>query len=105
MSEGRQDKDEEVAEQIRAQLGSNPGIEKIFVKDRLLQLHVTDSFYERLAVDRDRGRKIVLMLMQSMKKLVDSVDVTVWVYCKGEKVIEGKVKTWGGDNVMYMYDL
>ncbi|MDX1411796.1 MAG: hypothetical protein R3351_06535 [Nitrospirales bacterium] len=98
-------KDEEIAQQIRTQLGSNTEVEQLLVKGRLLQMHVTGSFYNRLAVDRERGRKIVLALMQRMKSLTGSPEVSVWIYCNNEKMIEGQVKEWGGDNVRYLYDL
>ena len=98
-------KDEEIAQQIRTQLGSNSEVEQLLVKGRLLQMHVTGSFYNRLAVDRERGRKIVLALMQRMKTLTGSPDVSVWIYCNNEKMIEGQVKEWGGDNVRYLFDL
>ena len=100
-----QDKDREIAEKIQAQLGSTSDVEQLTVTGHLLQMHVTQTFYNRLAVDRERGRKIVLALMQKMKDLTDSQDVTVWVYCQNEKVVEGRVKEWGGDNVQYFYDL
>ena len=61
--------DEQVAERIRARLGQGGVVDDLLVKGDLLQLHVTDEFYRRLAVDRDRGRKIVLGLMQQMKSL------------------------------------
>ena len=99
------DKDKHIAQQIRSQLGSTDDIEQLIVKGRLLQMHVTESFYNRLAIDRERGRKIVLALMQRMKSLTGSQDVSVWIYCKNEKVVEGQVKEWGGDNVKYLYDL
>jgi len=98
-------KDEEIAQQIRSQLGSNTEVEQLLVKGRLLQMHVTESFYNRLAVDRERGRKIVLALMQRMKTLTGSPDVSVWIYCNNEKMVEGQVKEWGGDNVRYLFDL
>jgi len=98
-------KDEEISQQIRTQLGSTTEVEQLIVKGRLLQMHVTESFFNRLAVDRERGRKIVLALMQRMKTLTGSQDVTVWIYCNNEKVVEGQVKEWGGDNVKYLYDL
>lgn len=98
-------KDEDIAQQIRTQLGSTPDVEQLTVKGHLLQMHVTEGFYNRLAVDRERGRKLVLALMQRMKTLTGSKDVTVWIYCKNEKVVEGQVKEWGGDNVKYFYDL
>ena len=98
-------KDEEIAQQIRAQLGAKTEVEQLLVKGHLLQLHVTENFYNRLAVDRERGRKIVLALMQKMKMLTESQDVSVWIYCNKEKVVEGQVKEWGGDNVKYLYDL
>ncbi|GJL62760.1 MAG: hypothetical protein NPIRA04_14140 [Nitrospirales bacterium] len=97
--------DLEVAEQIQTQLNNNPDVESVVVKGHLLQLSITESLYNRLAIDRERGRKIVLTLMQSMKRLTNATDVTVWVYCGKEKMIEGKVKDWGGDNVNYLYDL
>ena len=97
--------DREVAEQIKTQLKNNPEVEAVMVKGHLLQLHITQTLYNRLATDRERGRKIVLTLMQSMKRLTGSTDVTVWVYADKEKMIEGKVKDWGGDNVQYFYDL
>jgi len=97
--------DGEVAERILGQLNNNPDVESVVVRSRLLQLHITESLYNRLAIDRERGRKIVLTLMQSMKQLTGSADVAVWVYCGKEKMIEGKVKDWGGDNVNYLYDL
>ncbi|MCY4131182.1 MAG: hypothetical protein OXF39_00880 [Nitrospira sp.] len=98
--------DEQVAERIHAQLGDQSGaVDDVLVKGDLLQLHVTEEFYRRLAVDRDRGRKIVLMLMQQMKSLTGRQDVTVRVYSKSEKMIESKVKAFGGDNVTYMLDL
>jgi hypothetical protein len=97
--------DKSHAENIKKQLGANPDVEDVIVIGDLLQLHVSEDFYHRLAVDRDRGRKIVLMLMQKMKQLTEQPEVTVWVYCQKEKVIEGKAKSWGGDNVMYVKDL
>ena len=45
------------------------------------------------------------MLMQQMKSLTGLQDVTVRVYSQNEKLIEGKVKSFGGDNVSYMLDL
>ena len=98
-------KDQEIAQQIRGQLGSTNDVEQLIVKGRLLQMHVTEAFYNRLAIDRERGRKIVLALMQRMKTLTGSQDVSVWIYCNNEKVVEGQVKEWGGDNVNYLYDL
>ena len=97
--------DEEIAKHIRTQLGSTKEVEQLVVKGRLLQMHVTEGFYNRLAVDRERGRKIVLALMQRMKSLTGTQDVSVWIYCNNEKVVEGQVKEWGGDNVKYLYDL
>ena len=97
--------DQEVAEQITTQLKNNPDVEAVIVKGHLLQLHITQDLYARLATDRERGRKIVLTLMQSMKQLTGSTDVTVWVYTDKEKMIEGRVKDWGGDNVQYFFDL
>ncbi len=97
--------DIDVAEQIKSQLKNNPEVEAVIVKGHLLQLHITQSLYNRLATDRERGRKIVLTLMQSMKQLTGSSDVTVWVYTEKEKMIEGRVKDWGGDNVQYFFDL
>lgn len=105
MNENNKKKDEEIAEHIRTQLGSTTDVEQLLVKGHLLQLHVTESFYNRLAIDRERGRKIVLALMQRMKMLTGSQDVSVWIYCNNEKVVEGQVKEWGGDNVKYLFDL
>ena len=97
--------DEQIAERMRAQLGQAAAVDNLMVKGDLLQLHVSEEFYRRLAVDRDRSRKIVLMLMQQMKSLTGLQDVTVRVYSQNEKMIEGKVKAFGGDNVTYMLDL
>ncbi len=97
--------DEQIAERIRSQLGPTTDVEALFVKGDLLQLHVSEEFYTRLAVDRERGRKIVLMLMRHMKSLTGRQDVTVRVYSQKEKMIEGKVKAFGGDNVTYTLDL
>lgn len=97
--------DEQVVERIRAVLGQTGAVDDVLVKGDLLQLHVTEEFYRRLAMDRDRSRKIVLMLMQQMKSLTGLEDVTVRVYSQNEKLIEGKVKAFGGDNVAYMLDL
>lgn len=105
MEMNAQEKDQKIAEQIRQQLGATSDVEQLVVKGELLQMHVTQGFYHRLASDRERGRKIVLMLMQRMKALTGSPDVAVWIYTKNEKVIEGKVKNWGGDNVMYLADV
>ena len=58
---------EEVAEAIKAQMGDNPDITAIQVKGNLLQLHVTGNFFNRLSADRERGRKIVLVLLEQMK--------------------------------------
>ena len=97
--------DKAVTEQIELLLKDYSDVEAVIVKGHLLQLHITPSFYNRLASDRERGRKIVLSLMQTMKKLTESSDVTIWIYSDKEKVIEGRVKEWGGDNVQYFYDL
>ncbi len=97
--------DEQIAERIRTQMGQTADVEDLLVKGDLLQMHVSEELYKRLAVDRDRGRKIVLMLMQQMKVLTGLHDVTVRVYSRKEKLIEGKVKSFGGDNVTYMLDL
>lgn len=97
--------DSSIAETIQRQMGNNPEVEQVIVRGELLQIYVTENMYNRLAVDRERGRKIVLTLMGIMKDLTGLSEVTVWVYCKKDKVIEGKVKPWGGDNVNYFYDL
>ena len=94
-----------VAEEIKKQLGDNPDVEQVTVHGTLLKLHVTPNLYQRFASDRERGRKIILMLMQKMKHLTGADDVTVWGYCNREKMIEGKVMNWGGDNVNYLCDL
>ncbi len=96
---------EEIAESLKVQMGDNPDITGLQVKGNLLQLHVTETFCNRLAADRERGRKIVLVLMAQMKKLTGLEDVVVWVYSENEKVIEGTVKSWGGDNVNFLFDL
>lgn len=100
-----EEKETQIAEKIRAQLGDATNVEDVVVKGDLLQLHVTKDFYERLAVDRERGRKIMLALMQHMKSLSGLEDVTACVYCEKDKMIEAKTKRWGGDNVIYRYDL
>ncbi len=100
-----EDKDTQIAERIRAQLGDTTDVEGVVVKGDLLQLHVTREFYQRLAMDRERGRKIMLALMQQMRTLTGLDDVTTRVYCEKDKVIEAKPKPWGGDNVTYLYDL
>jgi len=100
-----EEKDIHISTKIRAQLGNGTNVEEVVVKGDLLQLHVTKEFYERLAVDRERGRKILLALMQQMKTLTSLDDVTARVYCEKDKVIEAKTKRWGGDNVTYVYDL
>lgn len=100
-----EDQDTQISAKIRGQLGDATNIEDVVVKGDLLQLHVTKAFYERLAVDRERGRKIMLALMQQMKTLTGLEDVTARVYCEKDQVIEAKTKRWGGDNVIYKYDL
>jgi hypothetical protein len=96
---------EEIMEAIKIQMGQNPEITNITVKGHLLQLHVTQSLFHRLSADRERGRKIVLVLMDQMKRLTGFTDVAVWVYSDNEKVIEGTVKSFGGDNVNFLFDL
>lgn len=100
-----EEQDTQISAKIRGQLGDATNIEDVVVKGELLQLHVTKEFYERLAVDRERGRKIMMALMQQMKTLTGIEDVTARVYCEKDQVIEAKTKRWGGDNVMYKYDL
>ncbi|MCA9471274.1 MAG: hypothetical protein MRJ96_07555 [Nitrospirales bacterium] len=100
-----EESDNAIAEEIKTLLKNSSDVETVIVKGHLLRLHITQSLYNRFANDRERGRKIVLMLMQSMKRLTGSSDVTVWIYTDQEKVIEGRVKEWGGDNVQYFYDL
>ena len=100
-----EEKDQKIADQIRVQLGKAANVEDVVVKGDLLQLHVTKEFYERLAIDRERGRKIMLVLMQQMKSLTDLEEVAVRVYSEKNMVIEAKTKKWGGDNVTYTYDL
>ena len=95
----------EIAAHLKQQLGNNPDITDLQVKGPLLQMHVTPALSDRLAADRERGRKIVLMLMDQMKKLTGRVDVAVWVYSDNQKFIEGNVKAFGGDNVNYLFDL
>ncbi|MDA0739642.1 MAG: hypothetical protein O2999_12945 [Nitrospirae bacterium] len=100
-----EEQETQIAGKIRAQLGDTTNVEDVVVKGDLLQLHVTKDFYERLAVDRERGRKIMLALMQQMKTLSGLEEVMVCVYCEKDKMIEAKTKRWGGDNVIYCYDL
>jgi len=97
--------DEQIADSIRRQLGDTANVEQVFVRGDTLQLHITDEFYRRLAGDRERARKIVLAFMEQMRTLTKLQDVTVRVFCRKEKMIEGKPKPWGGDNVTYMNDL
>lgn len=96
---------EEIIEAIKTQMGKNPDITNVIVKGHLLQLHVTQGLFHRLSADRERGRKIVLVLMEQMKQLTGLADVAVWVYSENEKVIEGTVKAFGGDNVNFLFDL
>ena len=96
---------EEVAEAIKAQMGENPEIAGLQVKGNLLQLHVTEPYFNRLSADRERGRKIILVLLEQMKKLTGLEDVVVWVYSDNKKCIEGTIKSWGGGNVNFLFDL
>lgn len=100
-----QKSNEEVVDILKAQTGQNPEITQMTAKGTLLQLHVTQAFFHRLSADRERGRKIVLVLMDQMKKLTGFADVAVWIYSDNEKVIEGNVKPFGGDNVKFLFDL
>jgi len=100
-----QKSNEEIMEAIKKQMGPNPDITNITVKGNLLQLHVTQALFHRLSADRERGRKIILVLMEQMKRLTGLTDVAVWVYSDNEKVIEGTVKSFGGDNVNFLFDL
>ena len=100
-----QKSNEEIREAIKIQMGQNPEITNITVKGHLLQLHVTQVLFHRLSADRERGRKIILVLMEQMKRLTGLTDVAVWVYSENEKVIEGTVKSFGGDNVNFLFDL
>lgn len=97
--------DQQIADMIRRQLGATADVEQVLVRGEALQVHITDEFYRRLAGDRERARKIVLSLMQQMRTLTKLDEVSVRVYCQKEKMIEGKPKDFGGDNVTYMYDL
>jgi hypothetical protein len=97
--------DVEIASQLKQQLGNNPDITDLQVTGHLLKMHVTPSLSNRLAADRERGRKIVLMLMDQMKKLTGRSDVAVWVFSENQKFVEGSVKQFGGDNVNYLFDL
>ena len=96
---------EEVAEAIKTQMGNNSEITGLQVKGKLLQLHVTEPYLNRLSADRERGRKIVLVLLEQMKKLTGLDDVVVWVYSENKKSIEGTIKSWGGGNVNFLFDL
>jgi hypothetical protein len=96
---------EEIVEEIKTRMGQNPDITDMQVIGHLLKLHVTKTLFHRLSADRERGRKIVLVLMEQMKQLTGSDDVVVWVYSENQKAIEGTVKSWGGDNVNYLFDL
>jgi hypothetical protein len=96
---------EEIAETIKTQMGGNPEITGLQVKGNLLQLHVTEPYFNRLSADRERGRKIVLVLLEQMKKLTGLDDVVVWVYSGNQKGIEGTIKSWGGGNVHFLFDL
>lgn len=100
-----QKSNEEIIAAIKGQMGHNPEITNISVKGHLLQLHVTQSLFHRLSADRERGRKIILVLMEQMKRLTGLTDVAVWVYSDNEKVIEGTVKAFGGNNVNFLFDL
>ncbi len=95
----------EIVDAIKTQMGQNPEITNVIVKGHLLQLHVTQGLFHRLSADRERGRKIILVLMEQMKRLTGLTDVAVWVYSENEKVIEGTVKAFGGDNVNFLFDL
>ena len=97
--------DQHIAEVIRQHLGNSSEVEQVLVRGEALQVHVTDALYRRLAADRERARKIILALMRDMRMLTKLEDVTVRFYCQKEKMIEGKPKPWGGDNVTYMNDL
>ncbi len=96
---------EEVAETIKTQMGKNPEITGLEVKGKLLQLHVTEPYLNRLSADRERGRKIILVLLEQMKVLTGLDDVVVWVYAENKKSIEGTIKPWGGGNVNFLFDL
>jgi hypothetical protein len=96
---------EEVAEAIKTQMGNNPDVTAVQVKGHLLQLHVTEKMFHRLSADRELGRKIILVLLEQMKQLTGLEDVVVWVYSDNKKGIEGTIKSWGGGNVHFLFDL
>lgn len=96
---------EEISETIKKQMGDNPDITAVQVKGHLLQLHVTENMFNRLSADRERGRKIVLVLLEQMKQLTGLENVVVWVYSDNKKGIEATFKPWGGGSVNFLFDL
>lgn len=99
------EQDVQVTQQLRKQIGENPDIVDLKAKDDFLRVDISDKLHRSMAIDRERGKKIVVALMRSLKSLTGSEGVRVWVYCNNEKVIEGDVKLYGGDQVNYLADV
>lgn len=99
------ERDVQFSQHLRKQIGENPDIIDLRVKDDFLRVDISDKLHRSMAIDRERGKKIVVALMRSLKSLTGSEGVRVWVYCNNEKVIEGDVKLYGGDQVNYLADV
>ena len=103
LSDGKSEKDKQVAEQICKVFKDIPDILMISVQEMILYVDLSREFYDDMMRDKLSAIKMVKLWMTGMRKESGEQIVTVWVYVDKIKVIEGDTSWTGEDKIKFLF--
>lgn len=101
-SEGKTEKDKEVASKMCSVFKSIPDILMMSVNESILYVDVSRDFYNAMQLDKISGTKLVKSWMNGMRQETGKKAITIWIYSDKIKVIEGQTSWTGEDEVEFL---
>lgn len=101
-SDGKSEKDKQVASRICEVFKDNPYILMISVQESILYVDISRQFYDEMMRDKFTTKKLIKLWMLGMRKESGKRTVTVWVYVDKVKVIEGNTSWTGEDKIVFL---
>lgn len=101
-SEGKTEKDKEVASKMCSVFKDIPDILMMSVNESILYVDVSRDFYNAMRLDKTSGTKLVKSWLNGLRQETGRKAVTVWVYSDKIKVIEGDTSWTGEDEVEFV---
>ena len=102
-SDGKSEKDKQVAERICKVFKGIPDILMMSVQETILYVDISREFYDEMMKDKLSATKMVKIWMRGMRAESGEQIVTVWVYVDKIKVIEGNTSWTGEDKIKFLF--